>query len=398
MASNVSLSISARSNLLSLQNTKSLIDRTTARLSTGLKVASPIDGAAAYFSAKALSDRASDFNNVKDSIDQAISSINAALDGLKSITSLVENLKATLVSAANATTLTDSQALVAQYNGLLTQIDKQAGDASYQGKNLINNGSQSLKVQFNEDFTVTGLAVAAQDNSSTGLNLFSLSSSQLFTFNTTIPSADSRPSQAAISSLQSVPSFAAVNQSPSQASADTLASQASQTSQNSQNSTIDASGNTTPSQSSRASVATVASIPSHASFDSVQSAPSISSVQSVAALVSQGSVGSIAAVSGVAVQGVNTTLIDNLTAKTQAALSRLRTSQSTLGSNVTVLQIRLEFTKNYVNDLTAGSDKLTLADTNEEGANLTSLQTKQQLGITALSITTQSEQSILKLF
>ena len=65
--------------------------------------------------------------------------------------------------------------------------------------------------------------------------------------------------------------------------------------------------------------------------------------------------------------------------------------------SVALLQVRLEFTKAYVNDLEEGSAKLTLADINEEGANLVSLQTRQQLGISALAFAGQSEQSVLSL-
>lgn len=63
-----------------------------------------------------------------------------------------------------------------------------------------------------------------------------------------------------------------------------------------------------------------------------------------------------------------------------------------------LLQTRLEFTETYVNTLQAGGDKLTLADLNEEGANLLALQTRQQLGIQALSFAGQAEQGILGLF
>ena len=65
---------------------------------------------------------------------------------------------------------------------------------------------------------------------------------------------------------------------------------------------------------------------------------------------------------------------------------------------MTFLQTRLDFTKQYVNNLTEGADKLTLADINEEGANLVSLQTRQQLGIQALAFAGQSEQAVLRLF
>ena len=82
----------------------------------------------------------------------------------------------------------------------------------------------------------------------------------------------------------------------------------------------------------------------------------------------------------------------------ELALSNLRTKAQTIGSNVALLQTRLEFTENYVNTLETGAGKLTLADLNEEGANLLALQTRQQLGIQALAFAGQAEQGILLLF
>ena len=62
-----------------------------------------------------------------------------------------------------------------------------------------------------------------------------------------------------------------------------------------------------------------------------------------------------------------------------------------------ILETRLNFTSSYVNTLETGSDKLTLADLNEEGANLVALQTRQQLGIQSLAIAGQQQQAILGL-
>ena len=63
-----------------------------------------------------------------------------------------------------------------------------------------------------------------------------------------------------------------------------------------------------------------------------------------------------------------------------------------------MLQTRLDFTESYTGVLDEGAGKLTLADITEEGANLVALQTRQQLGISALSFAGQSEQSVLSLF
>ncbi len=80
------------------------------------------------------------------------------------------------------------------------------------------------------------------------------------------------------------------------------------------------------------------------------------------------------------------------------AIATLQTKASELAANLSTLSTRQTFITDMVNTLVTGSTKLTEADTNEEGANLLSLQTKQQLGTTALSISSQAEQSILRLF
>ncbi len=88
-----------------------------------------------------------------------------------------------------------------------------------------------------------------------------------------------------------------------------------------------------------------------------------------------------------------------------AALNQLRTAKtevrnfgSTLANDLTVIQTRQDFTKETINNLQEGSDKLTLADKNEEGAKLLALQTQQQLGVISLSMASQSAQSVLRLF
>jgi len=94
----------------------------------------------------------------------------------------------------------------------------------------------------------------------------------------------------------------------------------------------------------------------------------------------------------------DTNEINLIVAELDAALVTLRTKSQTLGTNVALLNTRLGFTESYVNTLQGGSDKLVLADVNEEGANLLALQTRQQLGLQALSLAAQAEASILRLF
>jgi flagellin len=90
--------------------------------------------------------------------------------------------------------------------------------------------------------------------------------------------------------------------------------------------------------------------------------------------------------------------LDSAASDLSAALTTLRTQTQSLGSNLQIVQIRQDFTKAMVNTLNSGADSLTLADTNEEGANLLALQTRQQLSTTALSLAAQADQNVLRLF
>ncbi|MFL9828171.1 flagellin [Rhodoplanes sp. SY1] len=80
------------------------------------------------------------------------------------------------------------------------------------------------------------------------------------------------------------------------------------------------------------------------------------------------------------------------------ALTSLRTQASKFGSNLTTVQTRQDFTKSMINTLQTGADNLVLADSNEEGANMLALQTRQQLSTTALSLANQANQAVLRLF
>jgi len=82
----------------------------------------------------------------------------------------------------------------------------------------------------------------------------------------------------------------------------------------------------------------------------------------------------------------------------QTALNTLRSQSSSFGSNLSIVQNRESFTKAMINTLETGADNLVLADSNEEGANLLALQTRQQLSTTALSLSAQADQAVLRLF
>jgi flagellin-like hook-associated protein FlgL len=90
--------------------------------------------------------------------------------------------------------------------------------------------------------------------------------------------------------------------------------------------------------------------------------------------------------------------IDEQLATLGKALEAIRSQASNFGSNLSIVQNRQDFTKKMINTLQTGADNLVLADSNEEGANLLALQTRQQLSTTALSLSAQADQAVLRLF
>jgi flagellin-like hook-associated protein FlgL len=99
---------------------------------------------------------------------------------------------------------------------------------------------------------------------------------------------------------------------------------------------------------------------------------------------------------------IGTDFIDNKSTQKiiqslQTASSYLRSQASTLGSNLSIVQLRQDFSKNLINVLQTGSSNLTIADTNEEAANSQALATRQSIAVSALALANQSQQSVLQL-
>jgi flagellin len=90
--------------------------------------------------------------------------------------------------------------------------------------------------------------------------------------------------------------------------------------------------------------------------------------------------------------------LDAFLTSSATALNTLQAGASTLSTNAQVIQLRIDFTNVASRLNSEQADNLTLADLNEEGANLSSLQTKQQLAVTALSLASRADQGILRLF
>ncbi|MHC8509126.1 MAG: flagellin N-terminal helical domain-containing protein [Rhodospirillales bacterium] len=406
MADTIALSAAVRSSLLSLKNTSDLITRTQGRLSTGLRVASAIDDAVSFFQSKALSDRAFDFNEKKDGIDQGISTVSAALNAVEGVERLTQQMKGLSQSMKSATDTQFSE-LVRQFNEVRTQINNLTADATYQGLNLVNGTGQVLDVEFSERSN-SFLTVQSVDLTNTGLGINELVQGDMTgdtRFDVVLASAAGIALGANQSLVQGVSQISATFSFTYNGPDDALtAGTAMQIRYGDTFLTLDIQNETSITQnavlnlgivSSAADVIATHGTESTSIFVIVDSAHALAAQTDLTAITYYGAVDSLDA--SVIAEG-DTDAINLVIDELDSALTTLRANAATLGANVALLQTRLDFTEDYVNTLEAGAGKLTLADINEEGANLLALQTRQQLGISALSFAGQAEQSILALF
>ncbi len=382
--SDITLTQGIRDNLLSLQNTSDLMSRTQNRLATGRKINSALDNPNSFFTAKALSNRASDLATLLDNIGQGIQTIKAADQGLTAITKLVEAAKAKANQAQLAADTFARAGFVKEYNGLLTQIAELAKDSGYNGKNLLAGAGNQVSIYFNEDNS-NYLTIDAVDytDPDTALGLPELVGGTFGSI--AVPLTDG-------TNPLTLSSLVVADTTNFTATGNTLAFE-------------DGAGTpmgtvtVTPTMTVAELVAEI-----NRSFNTVRatfSAGTLTIESTIDINVSGGDVGGgfededLTAVSSSwqTDGGIAATLVN-----IADALDRLRSQASTFGTHLTVVQNRQDFTKKFVTTLESGADMLTLADTNEEGANLLALQTRQQLSSTALSLASQADQSVLRLF
>lgn len=146
MANDVSLSNAMRSNLLLLQSTQTLIDRTQNRLATGLKINTALDGPQQFFAAKGLSQRAGDMLFLKDAMGQAINTIRAADSAVTAIEELIEQARGIAQSARDVqgqdeNAVAERADLAVQFDQIILQANDISKDSGYAGRNLtLGNG------------------------------------------------------------------------------------------------------------------------------------------------------------------------------------------------------------------------------------------------------------------
>ncbi|MEI6207395.1 MAG: hypothetical protein WCP20_11465 [Desulfuromonadales bacterium] len=195
----ISLTAGMRSNLLALQGTSVLLDRTQQRLSTGKKVNTALDNPTNFFSAQNNTQRAADLSTRKDGMSEAIQGVKAANEGITGITALIEAARG-LTQSARSADRENRDSLAAQFNTMMTQITQMAGDSSYKGKNFLTG--DSLQVLFNENGG-SMLTIQGFSGTSTGLSIDKVTVGTVDKYATGISTTQSSGSVIAAISLHS---------------------------------------------------------------------------------------------------------------------------------------------------------------------------------------------------
>jgi flagellin-like hook-associated protein FlgL len=378
----ITLTPGVRQNLLSLQNTADLLNVTQNRLATGKKVNSAFDNPVSFFASQSLSNRASDLSSLLDQIGQAQQTLNAANQGLTSLTSLLQSALSTAKQAQSAA----EPAL-----GLDTGTLAGAATAGTAG-NLV------VAVTGGSTFT---LAIAATDTTASIVSNFNaisgLGSAGAITATTDstghLQLAANPTSSFTITADATTAAIGLTINAGTNFTATSTANTSRNTLQGNYNSLL-----TQIDQLAGDSSYNGVNLLFGNNLKVVFNETNTSSLTIAGVTFNSAGLG-LSQLNGSGSTGFQSdTTIANTISAISAALSAVRTQAVTFGTNSSTIQTRQDFTKNLINTLQTGSDQLVLADQNQESANLLTLQTRQQLSISALSISNQAQQAVLKLF
>jgi len=414
--SGIVLSAAVRQNLLSLQSTAELLSTTQNRLASGKKVNTALDNPTNFFTAQGLDNRASDINNLLDAIGNGVQVLQAANTGLTSLQKLVDTAKSIASQVLQTTTgytVKASATIAAPAGAAPLNVAGTAADLTNGGTNSLNGESFTFTPAAGAATTVTISSTAGANNvnSITGLNTWlssaglGLTASLNSNGSITLTSSNDNASQTLSTGTTAAANNIAINASvvgtvslvtppggtiagaplPDPNSQNTRASLVSQYNN------IIAQITTTSQDSSFNGINLLFGDDLKLTFNETgKSTLSISGVTYDAAGL------------GLAPLVAGKDFLDNssanaVIAKVSAASDQLRSEASSLGSNLSIVQIRQDFAKNLITVLQTGSSNLTLADSNEEAANSQALSTRQSIAVSALALSNQSQQSVLQL-
>ncbi len=385
--SGIVLSAAVRQNLLSLQSTAELLSTTQNRLASGKKVNTALDNPTNFFTAQGLDNRASDINNLLDAIGNGVQVLQAANTGITSLQKLVDTARSianqvlqTTVGYSPKSTVSSSAALGGTAANLVDGVTIKAGDVL---TIAATGGGTPTSITFGANESLDQLnAALGPNNLSAGLD----ANNKLVI--TTLNDAASKTIGAVTytNSGGGTVTFGAVN--PPIADVNSQVTRANLVAQYNN---IIAQITTTSQDASFNGINLLNGDDLKLTFNETgKSTLNIRGVTYDAAGL------------GLAPLTAGTDFLDNdsakaVIAKISLASDVLRSEASSLGSNLSIVQIRQDFSKNLIIVLQTGSANLTLADSNEEAANSQALSTRQSIAVSALALSNQSQQSVLKL-
>ena len=374
----ISLTASMRSNLLSLQQTQDLMDMTQERLSTGKKVNSAIDNPSSYYTAQSLTNRASDLNALLDSMGQGIQTIQAANEGIEAITDFVQQAKALAntardnatvkgtTSSGTYTAADDTKNITVKIEGVADQdieVALEDTDSLEQAATKIatalNDGTDGVKDA--EDTVIGGFTATVENgqikiSNSKGIVANVSGTISGITFNGEIGNSTRTTSMKQYNEILD--------------QIDQLAKDSGYKGVN----LLQGNSLKVVFNEDRSSYLTINGTFADTSDEGLK----ISRAEDWT--------------------NPDNEAIDASISELENAITSLRNMASEFGNNYSIVENRENFTESLINVLEEGSDKLTLADMNEESANMLALQTRQQLAINSLSLASQAAQSVLSLF
>jgi flagellin len=409
--SGIVLSASVRQNLLSLQSTAELLSTTQNRLASGKKVNTALDNPTNFFTAQGLDNRASDINNLLDAIGNGVQVLQAANTGLTSLQKLVDTAKSIANQVLQTTTgytVKSSATSLAPTGAGALGVAGTAADLTVGGTNSLSTKTFIFQAATGGPTTITLGTGAGQVNSIAAFNTaltsggLGLTASLASDGSITLTSSNDNASQ----TLTTGTTAAANNIAISGTDTASLVTP-----------TGGVAGQPLPdanSQATRASlvgqynniIAQITTTSQDASFNGINllfgDDLKLTFNETGKSTLNITGVTYDAAGLGLGPLVAGTDFLDNksanaVIAKVSAASDQLRSEASSLGSNLSIVQIRQDFAKNLITVLQTGSSNLTLADSNEEAANSQALSTRQSIAVSALALANQSQQSVLQL-
>ena len=397
--SDIVLSRGVRQNLLSLQNTSDLVGLTQNRLATGKRVNSALDNPTNFFTASALNSRGSELRNLLDSMSNAIKTLEAADNGMKAITKVVESMQATvrqarqdkttgpitpgvaLTTGTTNTSTATANKITFTVGGADVDIATFAGTAVRTNAQIVNDINSSSALSGKVKATVVGASFTLENLTTTAIATKGMTGTAVNGVATNVGTL------AAGTAVPSDVRKALVSQfNDLRTQLDKLSTDAGY------NGTNLLAGD-------KLKVIFNEKTGLESSELDIQGKKSNGTAFGELSSTNLGIGSAFTGVAGSATVDFNSdAALDTLTDKLGTSLNTLRTQSSQYGSSLSTVQNRKDFTRSMINTLTSGADDLTLADSNEEGANLLSLQTRQQLSTTALSLASQADQAVLRLF